>query len=84
MDHQLVCAKSISSPSSSSTHLVVEISHVLNKVDVVRKVVPQDPPDDILGQVVSSMTHMGRVIDGRSTVVPVHLTTPERNEWVLR
>lgn len=29
------------------------------------------------------MTHVRRIVDGRSTVVPVYLTAFERYEWVL-
>jgi hypothetical protein len=38
--------------TASWTYLIIDISNVHDKVDIVSKVILQDPPDDILSQVI--------------------------------
>jgi hypothetical protein len=64
-------------------NLVFDISNVLYKVDVVTEIIPQNSSDDVLRQVVPGMSHMSRIVDGRTTIVPVDLTALERYKFVL-
>jgi hypothetical protein len=64
-------------------NLVFDISNVLYKVDVVTEIIPQNSSDDVLRQVVPGMSHMSRIVDGRTTIVPVNLTALERYKFVL-
>ena len=69
-------------------HLVVDIGDVHDKLDVIAEVINQNPPDNILGHVISGilvsqpsagswmhsprMAKMSGVVDCRSAVVPFH------------
>ena len=54
----------------SKAYLVVYVGDVHDKVDVVAKVVAEDTANDVLGDVVASMTHVACIIDGGTAIVP--------------
>ena len=80
------------------THLVVDVSNVHDKVDLIAEVVLEDTTDNVLSEIVAvmsfaslsrgvdrapGMSHMRRIIDCRTTVVPIDLAPFDRDELVL-
>ena len=56
--------------ASSDDDLVVDVGNVLNKCNVVAKIILEDSSADVCRNIISSMTHMRVIIHGWSTTVP--------------
>jgi len=56
--------------SSPQNNLVINIGGIHNKFDIEVKIVPQDATNDICGDIVSCMTQVCIVVDGRPASVP--------------
>lgn len=66
-----------------SGDLVVNVSHILDKVDVVAKVVLQNSAADIRAHVITGVAHMGVVVHRWPTTVPCNVVELLRHKVFL-
>lgn len=59
--------------ASRFTDLIVDVRDVLHKLHVESEVVPHDPAQHVGGDIVSRVSEMPGVVDGRAATVPGHL-----------